>query len=173
MTKDSSTAVAVAAVAATIGLILAVRWDNLSNKEEPLEKRVKRVKRVKQLSTYDGKGRNHRLATQRSPVARAMAAFGTRNQEATDFRLLEAHFRRGGKATDAEGMSFRSQHRDTYEQFQHLGPAIADSPGAGVGVSEPRATVGTVQAQTTDVGVVAMERRHTHIQTSEGPIPFN
>ena len=112
MPKDSSTAAAVAAVAATIGLILAVRWDNLSNKEEPLEKRVKRVK---QSSTYDGTGRIHRLATQRSAVARAIDAFGTRNQEATDFRLLEAHFRRGGKATDAEGMSFRSQHRDTYE----------------------------------------------------------
>ena len=155
MTKDSSTAAAVAAVAATIGLILAVRWDNLSNKEEPLEERVKRVKRVKQLSTYDGTGRIHRLATQRSAVARAIAAFGTHNQEATDFRLLEAHFRRGGNATDVEG------------------PAIADSPGAGVGVSEPRATVGTVQAQGAGVGVVAMGRRYTHIETSQGAIPFN
>ena len=126
-------------------------------------------------------------AIHESVVARAIAAFGEYDQSVEQMRLLEEHFRRGGKAGVGERVSFESRHPEAYDRF--LGH-IEDNPGAGagagagvgvgvgasvgVGVIVPHAAVGTVQAQAMDVGVVAtMAPRHTHIQMSAGEIPFN
>ena len=223
MTKDSSTAVAVAAVAGTIGLILAVRWnesavrraekENLKQYHElppglamskdliaaneerravrrakkELERQAKRVKPVKRELTYgtgySGTGKNHMLAAQgggrgrgasgrgrgrgavgrervnatekashESAVAWVIAAFGEYDQSVEQMRLLEEHFRRGGKAGVGERVSFASRHKEAYDRF--MAP-IEDNPtegagagaGVGVGVIVPHAAVGTVQTK--------------------------
>ena len=91
-------------------------------------------------------------ASHESAVAWVIAAFGEYDQSVEQMRLLEEHFRRGGKAGVGERVSFASRHKEAYDRF--MAP-IEDNPtegagagaGVGVGVIVPHAAVGTVQTK--------------------------